>query len=38
MNEYSDCCGVSRHHIFDELCGDCLEHTDFIDEDDEDQE
>ena len=32
--EYSECCGASRHHIFDELCGECLEHTEF--EDDED--
>jgi hypothetical protein len=26
----SDCCGASRHHIFDELCADCLEHCDFV--------
>jgi len=26
MEEYSDCCGASRHHIFDDLCADCLEH------------
>jgi hypothetical protein len=26
MEEYSDCCGASRHHIFSELCADCLEH------------
>lgn len=32
MEEYSDCCGASRHHIFDELCGDCLEHCSFEDE------
>jgi hypothetical protein len=32
--EYSECCGASRHHIFDELCSECLEHTEF--EDDED--
>lgn len=32
--EYSDCCGASRHHIFDELCGECLDHCEF--EDDED--
>jgi hypothetical protein len=31
MEEYSDCCGASRHHIFDELCGDCLEHCEFTD-------
>jgi hypothetical protein len=29
MNEFSDCCGACRHHIFDELCGDCLEHCEF---------
>lgn len=33
MEEYSDCCGASRHHIFSDLCADCLEHfvecTDF---------
>ena len=32
--EYSECCGASRHHIFDELCGECLEHADFIEEED----
>lgn len=26
MEEYSDCCGAGRHHIFNELCADCLEH------------
>ena len=26
MEEYSDCCGASRHYMFDELCSDCLEH------------
>lgn len=37
MGEYSDCCGASRHHIFEELCADCLEHCEFTnDEDDED--
>lgn len=35
MNEYSGCCGASRHHIFDELCAECLEHCEF-DEDDDD--
>ncbi len=30
MEEYSDCCGAPRHHIFDELCGDCLEHCELI--------
>jgi hypothetical protein len=37
MEEYSNCCGAGRHHIFDELCGDCLEHCEFeADEEDED--
>ena len=31
MEEYSDCCGAPRHHIFEELCGDCLEHCEFTD-------
>jgi hypothetical protein len=34
MEEYSDCCGAPRHHIFDELCGDCLEHCSFDEEED----
>ena len=33
MEEYSDCCGAGRHHIFNDLCADCLEYyvecTDF---------
>jgi hypothetical protein len=29
MEEYSECCGASRHHIWDELCSNCLEHTEF---------
>ena len=33
MEEYSDCCGASRPHIFNELCADCLEHFSFEDED-----
>ena len=32
MEEYSDCCGASRHHIWNELCADCLEHCDFTDD------
>jgi hypothetical protein len=32
MEEYSDCCGASRHHIFNELCADCLEHCSFEEE------
>ena len=36
MEEYSNCCGASRHHIFNELCADCLEHCEFeTDEEDE---
>jgi hypothetical protein len=35
MEEYSDCCSASRHHIFDELCADCLEHASFNEEDEE---
>jgi hypothetical protein len=38
MEEYSDCCGASRHHIYDELCGDCLEHCEFTDWDGEDED
>ena len=33
MNEYSDCCGAPRHHIFDELCSECLENTEFVEDD-----
>lgn len=33
--EYSECCGASRHHIFDELCAECLEHAEFHDETEE---
>lgn len=29
MNEYSNCCGAEPHHIFNELCAECLEHTEF---------
>lgn len=35
MEEYSDCCGASRHHIFDELCAECLEHCEFEEEDED---
>ena len=38
MEGYSDCCGASRHHIFDELCADCLEHAEFEDYEDEDED
>jgi hypothetical protein len=36
MEEYSNCCGAGRHHIYNELCADCLEHCEF--EEDEDFE
>jgi len=26
MEEYSDCCGAERHHIWSDLCSECLEH------------
>ena len=29
MEEYSECCGAGRHHIWDELCEACLEHAEF---------
>lgn len=32
MNEYSNCCGAERHHIWEDLCADCLEHTEFEEE------
>ena len=32
MGEYSECCGAGRHHIWDELCADCLEHAEFEDD------
>jgi hypothetical protein len=31
--EYSECCGASRHHVYDELCGECLEHCEFEEDD-----
>jgi hypothetical protein len=30
--EYSECCGASRHHIWDELCAECLDHAEFEDD------
>ena len=27
--EYSKCCGAEPSYLNDELCGECLEHTDF---------
>jgi hypothetical protein len=30
--EYSSCCGASRHHIWDELCAECLDHCEFEDD------
>jgi hypothetical protein len=38
MNEFSNCCGAGRHPIYDELCGDCLEHCEFEDWDGEDED
>ena len=32
MEEYSNCCGAERHHIWEDLCADCLEHTEFEEE------
>ena len=32
MEEYSECCGADRHHIWSELCAACLEHCDFEEE------
>lgn len=29
MDEYSDCCSAGRHHIHEDLCGECLEHCEF---------
>ena len=34
--EYSSCCGASRHHIWDELCAECLDHCEFEEEKEED--
>jgi hypothetical protein len=33
--DYSSCCGASRHHIWDELCSECLDHAEFEDDDDD---
>jgi hypothetical protein len=30
MDESSECCNASRHHIFCDLCGDCQEWAEFI--------
>jgi hypothetical protein len=32
---WSECCGASPSEISDELCGECLEHTEFDDEDED---
>lgn len=32
MEEYSSCCGAGRHHTFEDLCADCLEHCEFEEE------
>lgn len=31
----SNCCGAEPSYISDEICGDCLEHAEFNDENDE---
>ena len=38
MTEYSECCGASRHPIWDELCSECLEHTEFTDDQEEEED
>lgn len=35
MEEFSSCCGAGRHHIFEDLCADCLEHCEFEEEEDD---
>lgn len=31
----SNCCGAEPSYLSDEICGDCLEHAEFNDENDE---
>ena len=31
----SNCCGAEPSYLSDEICGDCLEHAEFNDEDSE---
>lgn len=31
----SNCCGAEPSYLSDEICGDCLEHAEFYDENDE---
>ena len=38
MEEYSDCCSAPRHHLYDELCGYCLEHCEFESYDESEQD
>jgi len=33
---YSECCTAPPHHIFDELCGECMEHCEFHEEEEYD--
>ena len=33
--EYSKCCGASPSDLSDELCGECLEHTEFAEFEDD---
>jgi len=37
MNEFSECCSAARHHIFDELCSECLDHAEFVDYDEDEE-
>jgi hypothetical protein len=32
MEEWSNCCGAERHHIWNDLCSNCLEHCEFEEE------
>jgi hypothetical protein len=33
---YSECCTAAPHHIFEELCSECLDHCEFINDEEED--
>ena len=34
-NMWSNCCGAEASYLSDEICGDCLEHAVFDDEDED---
>ena len=34
---WSNCCGSEPSYLSDELCGSCLDHAEFDDEDEEDE-